>query len=319
MSDPDTKAYGESWYAATMVDAAPRPPLAFDLDVDVCVIGGGLAGLTTAREVARSGWSVVLLEAGRLAQGASGRNTGFVLPGFGADADKLIARVGFERTKDLWALSQAGLDYVRNAIRANGATGVDPQNGWLYVSKTDNSDEFREVCRAARRIGLRDRGLADRAGARGAAQRALLLRHQLPAGVDHPSAELCAGAGRRRRTRRRADFRKYPGYLARSDGRAQAHRYPGRAAARQPRRAVRQCATRNADAARCRHAGSGHHLCDHHRAARRAPCRSDRLSRRRQRYRSCRQSLPHCRRRPPDVVGPLDGVGARSAPLRQAS
>ena len=142
MSDTDSKAYGNNWYAATMLDAAPRPSLAFDLDVDVCVIGGGLAGLTTAREVARSGWSVVLLEAGRLAQSASGRNTGFVLPGFGADADKLIARVGFERTKDLWALSQAGLDYVRNAIRANGSAGIDPQSGWLYVSKKDNSDEF---------------------------------------------------------------------------------------------------------------------------------------------------------------------------------
>ena len=142
MSDTDTKAYGDSWYAATIADAPPRPPLAFDLDVDVCVIGGGLAGLTTAREVARSGWSVVLLEAGRLAASASGRNTGFVLPGFGADADKLIARVGFERTKDLWTLSLAGLDYVRNVIRADGAPGVDPQDGWLYVSKKDNFDEF---------------------------------------------------------------------------------------------------------------------------------------------------------------------------------
>ena len=125
-----------------MLDAPVRPSLALDLDVDVCVIGGGLAGLTTAREIARSGWSVVLLEAGSLAASASGRNTGFVLPGFGADADKLIARVGFERTKDLWALSQAGLDYVRNAILADGAKGIDPQDGWLYVSKTDNSDEF---------------------------------------------------------------------------------------------------------------------------------------------------------------------------------
>jgi gamma-glutamylputrescine oxidase len=142
MSDADTKVYGDSWYAATKVDAPPRPPLAFDLDVDVCVIGGGLAGLTTAREVARGGWSVVLVEAGRLAANASGRNTGFVLPGFGADADKLIARVGFERTKDLWALAQAGLDYVRNAIRADGTTGVDPTDGWLHVSKKDNTDEF---------------------------------------------------------------------------------------------------------------------------------------------------------------------------------
>ena len=137
-----TAIYGDSWYAATMADAPRRPALYSDLDVDVCVIGGGLAGLTTAREVARRGWSVVLLEATRLAASASGRNTGFVLPGFGADADKLIARVGFERTKDLWTLSQAGLDYVRETIRAEGIPGNDPQDGWLYVSKKDNSDEF---------------------------------------------------------------------------------------------------------------------------------------------------------------------------------
>jgi glycine/D-amino acid oxidase-like deaminating enzyme len=135
-------AYGTSWFAATKLDAPARPQLSFDLDADVCVVGGGLAGLTVAREVARHGWSVVVLEAGRLAAGASGRNTGFVLPGFGADADKLVARVGFERTKDLWALSQAGLDYVRDAVRANGVAGIDPQDGWLHVSKTDDSDDF---------------------------------------------------------------------------------------------------------------------------------------------------------------------------------
>ncbi len=142
MSDPDTEAYGDSWYAATMVPAPPRPSLSLDLDVDVCVIGGGLAGLTTAREVARRGYSVVLLEAGRLAQSGSGRNTGFVLPGFGVDADKLVARVGFERAKGLWSLAQAGLDYVRATIRSENAPGIDPQNGWLYVSKKDNNDEF---------------------------------------------------------------------------------------------------------------------------------------------------------------------------------
>src|SRR6202034_4242070 len=118
MSETDTIAYGQSWYAATMVDAPRRPALHVDLDVDVGVIGGGLAGLTAAREVARSGWSVVLLEAGRLAGSASGRNTGFVLPGFAAEPENIIARVGFERAKDLWSLSQAGLDYVRSTVVA---------------------------------------------------------------------------------------------------------------------------------------------------------------------------------------------------------
>jgi gamma-glutamylputrescine oxidase len=56
MSDDNLiAAYGNSWYAATKIDAPLRPQLSFDLDVDVCVIGGGLAGLTVAREVARSG------------------------------------------------------------------------------------------------------------------------------------------------------------------------------------------------------------------------------------------------------------------------
>jgi glycine/D-amino acid oxidase-like deaminating enzyme len=140
-----TSTYGGSWFAASMVDAPPRAPLAVDLDVEVCVIGGGLAGLTTAREIARSGWSVVLIEAGRVAANASGRNTGFVLPGFAASPDSIIARVGFERAKDLWALAQSGLDYVRNAIRDDAMPGIDAQDGWLYVSKTDNGDAFMRL------------------------------------------------------------------------------------------------------------------------------------------------------------------------------
>jgi glycine/D-amino acid oxidase-like deaminating enzyme len=158
MSETDSTAYGQSWYAATMVDAPRRPALHVDLDVDVCVIGGGLAGLTTARELARSGWSVVLLEAGRLAASASGRNTGFVLPGFAADVEKLIGRIGFERTKSLWALSQAGLDYVRNAVQEEGATGIDPQPGWLYVSKVDNGDEFLGLVRLLNDLGCEIEG-----------------------------------------------------------------------------------------------------------------------------------------------------------------
>ena len=142
MDPAGTAAYGESWYAANMVIAPRRPALSVDLDVDVCVIGGGLAGLTTAREIARRGWSVVLIEADRLAAKASGRNTGFVLPGFAASLESVIARVGFDHAKDLWALAQSGLDYVRAALRDDAMTGIDAEDGWLYVSKTDNGDAF---------------------------------------------------------------------------------------------------------------------------------------------------------------------------------
>jgi gamma-glutamylputrescine oxidase len=132
--------YAPSWYTATMRSAPERLPLSFDLDVEVCVIGGGLAGLTAAREIARRGWSVAVLEAQRIAWNASGRNDGFVLPGFAESMDRVVSRVGLDHAKALWELSEGGLEYVRTSIRETGMPGVDPVPGWLKVSKTDDSD-----------------------------------------------------------------------------------------------------------------------------------------------------------------------------------
>ncbi len=137
--------FESGWYAANAAAAFERPRLTFDLDVDVCVIGGGLAGLTVAREVARRGWSVAVLEARRVAWNASSRNSGFVLPGFGADVMRMVERVGVDRARELWKLSEAGVEYVRAAIRDTEMPGVDPVPGWLDVSKVDNGDELLAV------------------------------------------------------------------------------------------------------------------------------------------------------------------------------
>src|SRR5262249_3192495 len=102
-------SYVPTWYTATMVPAAARGRLTFDFDVEGGVIGAGLAGLTAAREIARRGCSVVVLESRRIAWSASGRDDGFVLPGFAASMDRLISRVGLEHAKALWALSEIGL------------------------------------------------------------------------------------------------------------------------------------------------------------------------------------------------------------------
>src|SRR5499433_1303513 len=140
-------SYVPTWYTATMVPASARGPLTFDLDVEVCVIGAGLAGLTAAREIARRGWSVVVLESRRIAWNASGRNDGFVLPGFAESMERIVARVGLEHAKGLWALSEMGLKYVRTAIAEARMPGVSPVAGWLKVSKTDNGDEVLDAVR----------------------------------------------------------------------------------------------------------------------------------------------------------------------------
>jgi gamma-glutamylputrescine oxidase len=151
MSEDENMAGG--WYEATRVATPERPRLNFDLDVDVCVIGGGLAGLTVAREVARRGWSVAVLEAHRLAHAASGRNTGFVLPGFAEHTENMVERIGLDHTKELWALSEQGVDYVRRAIADTAMPGVDPVAGWLHVSKTDNDRAIAAEVERLRWIG----------------------------------------------------------------------------------------------------------------------------------------------------------------------
>ena len=151
MNDDASTAGG--WYEATRVASPERAPLNFDLDVDVCVIGAGLAGLTAAREIAQRGWSVAVLEAGRMAAAASGRNTGFVLPGFSERIDDIVERVGLDHAKQLWALSEHGLDYVRRTIAETGMEGVDPVPGWLHVSQTDNRAELSGAVERLRWIG----------------------------------------------------------------------------------------------------------------------------------------------------------------------
>jgi glycine/D-amino acid oxidase-like deaminating enzyme len=134
-----------NWYE---VDASPvrKPALTFDLDVDVCVVGAGLAGLTAAYEVARRGWSVVVLEADRIAGGASGCNTGVVAPGFACAADAIVERIGTERAGALWRLSEEGVDYVREMSRVLGGHMGAPEDspgtpaGLLDVSRVDDGD-----------------------------------------------------------------------------------------------------------------------------------------------------------------------------------
>jgi gamma-glutamylputrescine oxidase len=140
-----------TWYETTQVPTRERPRLTFDLDVDVCVVGGGLAGLTVAREIARRGWSVVVLEGARVGWAASGRNSGFVLPGFSEAIDNIVKRIGLDHAKQLWALSEGGVAYVRDA--AAQMRGVDVVDGWLDVSRHASDQETQTFAERLRWIG----------------------------------------------------------------------------------------------------------------------------------------------------------------------
>ncbi len=132
--------FGPTWHSGITPLPALRAALNYDIDVDVCVIGGGLAGLVAAREIVRRKWSVAVLEAKRVGWNASGRNLGVVVPGFSTRLEKIIERIGTHSAKALWALSETGVDYVRQTIAEFGAAGVDEGSGWLDVYKAPDPD-----------------------------------------------------------------------------------------------------------------------------------------------------------------------------------
>ncbi len=76
-----------------------------NVSADVCIVGGGYTGLSTAIHLRQLGFTVVLLEANRVAWGASGRNGGHVGTGQRADQVTLEKMVGHERASRLWQLS----------------------------------------------------------------------------------------------------------------------------------------------------------------------------------------------------------------------
>jgi glycine/D-amino acid oxidase-like deaminating enzyme len=114
-----------------------RTRLSFDLDVDIAIVGAGLAGLTVALEAARLGASIAVLEGRHVGWGASGHHLGTVMPGFGLPAADLIERVGLEDAQELWALSKEGADHVRATATEEAMPGIALSEGALEVSNVD--------------------------------------------------------------------------------------------------------------------------------------------------------------------------------------
>jgi glycine/D-amino acid oxidase-like deaminating enzyme len=129
--------------AKSLAEAMPeRARLTFDLDVDICVVGAGLAGLTVALESARLGASVAVLEGRHVGWSASGQQLGTVMPGYGIPIDDLIARIGFENTRELWSLSQQGTDFVRATATDALIPGITMTEGALEVSNVDAGERL---------------------------------------------------------------------------------------------------------------------------------------------------------------------------------
>ena len=128
-----------SLWAATAPPAPPTPPLAEPVTADVCVIGGGYAGLSAALHLAERGIATVLLEAKEPGYGGSGRNGGQVIPGLKYDPDELEANFGPERGARLADFAGRTADVVFDLIAKHGMDVPHIRNGWIQGAHSTNT------------------------------------------------------------------------------------------------------------------------------------------------------------------------------------
>lgn len=143
-------SYPDTYYKNTMVDRKVRPVLSETIECHTVVVGGGLAGLTTALQLARAGQSVVVLEAESIGFGASGRNGGFVSPGFATGGENIARMAGAEGARQIHRLSIEGVDFVRDTIAALKIESAHAQPGITSVLRYDDDGSMKAHADAMR-------------------------------------------------------------------------------------------------------------------------------------------------------------------------
>lgn len=122
-----------SYYAATCNEVQDRPALAEAIEADVCIIGAGFTGLSSALHLAEAGFKVVVLEAARIGFGASGRNGGQLVNSYSRDIDVIEKNYGTELGKTLGSMAFEGADIIRQRI-AHYQIDCDYRDGGVFAA-----------------------------------------------------------------------------------------------------------------------------------------------------------------------------------------
>jgi gamma-glutamylputrescine oxidase len=130
----------QNLYYATTPPPPPHDPLRGETRADVCIVGGGISGLSAALHLAERGFSVVLLEAKHLGFGGSGRSGGQIIFGYASGQDKLEKLVGDADARFMWDIALEGMKLTRELI-ARHSIACDFVPGHMHVGVKARHDE----------------------------------------------------------------------------------------------------------------------------------------------------------------------------------
>ena len=136
--------HAPSYYAASANDSKSRPSLSEDMSVDVCIVGAGFTGLSSALHLAERGYSVLVLEAHRIGWGATGRNGGQMNTGQRKGAADLISAFGETDAKRFWDLSEEARSLVRDRIEQHNISCDLAWGNYTVASKPSHTPDLQE-------------------------------------------------------------------------------------------------------------------------------------------------------------------------------
>jgi glycine/D-amino acid oxidase-like deaminating enzyme/nitrite reductase/ring-hydroxylating ferredoxin subunit len=150
------------WMATAEVPSYPS--LTQDTQADVCIVGAGIAGMTTAYLLARAGKSVVVLDDGAIGGGMTGRTTAHlvnVLDDRYYDLEKYHGGKGARLAAESHT---AAITRIEDIIAEEGIDcDFERLDGYLFAPPGDSSKELEQELEAAHRAGLSDVKMVERA------------------------------------------------------------------------------------------------------------------------------------------------------------
>lgn len=137
-----TTSHTNSYYAASANDKTVRPTLQGHVKADICIVGAGFTGMSTALHMAEKGYKVVVLEGSRIGFGASGRNGGQIVNSYSRDIDFIERHYGKKVGAEMGQMAFEGGRIIRRFVKQYDIQ-CDLKEGGLFASC--NGKQFDEL------------------------------------------------------------------------------------------------------------------------------------------------------------------------------
>ncbi len=137
-----------SYYAASVNHVTDYAPVRGDVKADVCIVGAGFTGISTALHLAERGYDVHVVEANRVGWGATGRNGGQIIGGYSGE-EAMSRRYGKDAEDLLWEMRWAGNDIIRDRVQKYA---IECDLKWGYLDVAIKGRHLRNFERAQRKL-----------------------------------------------------------------------------------------------------------------------------------------------------------------------